>query len=159
MSFFGEKNRTGKDKLPIAFRKDQHNTWTHGLLWRISLREQVPGGCRLQFEQIAHDVHQYRKPSNKDDIMRSSWFCCYSNCDKFNLFVTVFIRFKKKTVATVPKHLLLCCFNLLRVDLIKTFWIWSGKRAADFQVKTGGDVGSFWSYEIPINYPLNMDWC
>ena len=82
----GEKNRTDKDKLPIAVRKDKHNTWTHGLLWRISLRAKVPGGCRLQFEQIARDV-QCRKPSSKDDIMRSTWFCCYSNYDNcFNSF-------------------------------------------------------------------------
>ena len=31
--------------------------------------------------------------------------------------ITVLTRFEKKTVATVPKHLL-CRFNLLRVDLI-----------------------------------------
>ena len=71
VSFFGEKNRTDKDKLPIDVRKDKHNTWTHGLLWRISMRAKVPGGCRLQFEQIARDV-QCRKPSSKDDIMRWS---------------------------------------------------------------------------------------
>ena len=32
VSFFGEKNRTDEDKLPIAVRKEKHNTWTHGLL-------------------------------------------------------------------------------------------------------------------------------
>ena len=31
VSFFGEKNRTDKDKLPIAVRKEKHNTRTHGL--------------------------------------------------------------------------------------------------------------------------------
>ena len=86
VSFFGEKNRTDKDKLPIAVRKEKHNTWTHGLLWSISMPAKVPGGCRLQFEQIARDV-QCRKPSSKDDIMWSTWFCCYSNCDNcFNSF-------------------------------------------------------------------------
>ena len=86
VSFFGEKNRTDKDKLPITVRKEKHNTWTHGLLWSISMPAKVPGGCRLQFEQIARDV-RCRKPSSKDDIKWSTWFCCYSNCNNsFNSF-------------------------------------------------------------------------
>ena len=68
----------------------------------------VPGGCRLQFEQIARDV-QCRKPSSKDGGRLDS--------PVIQTAIIVLTRFEKKTVATVPKHLL-CRFNLLRVDLI-----------------------------------------
>ena len=142
----------------IAVRKEKHNTWTHGLLWSISMHAKVPGGCRLQFKQIARDV-QCRNPSSKDDIMRSSWFYCYSNCDKLDVTVcNCFNSCEKKTVPTVPNHLL-CRFNLLRTDVIlcKIFWIWTGNRPANFQVKTGGEVGKFWTYEVPIISSLNMN--
>ena len=113
ISFFGEKNRTDKDKLPIDVRKDKHNAWTHGLLWRISLCAKVPGGCRLQFEQIARDV-QCRKPSSKDDIMWSTWFCCYSNCD------SCFNSFRKENCMLLPFQSISFArrFNLLRVHLV-----------------------------------------
>ena len=104
-----------KTNSPLPFVKT-NITLGHMDYYGVSPCAKVPGGCRLQFEQIARDV-QCRKPSSKDDIMRWSWFCCYSNCDRFDLFVTVLIRFEKKTVATVPKHLLRC-FNLLRVHFI-----------------------------------------
>ena len=110
----------------------------------------VPGGCRLQVEQIARDV-QCRKPSSKDDIMRSSWFCCYSNCDRFDLFVTVLIRFEKKTVATIPKHLfvVLICYVMLTLSFVKIFSIWTGNRAADFQVYR----------RLPVTVWTNCAWC
>ena len=34
---------------------------------------------------------------------------------------------------------------------VKTFPIWTENRAADFHVKTGGDVGSFWTYEVQLS--------
>ena len=76
VSFFGEKNRTDKDKLPIAVRKEKNNTGTHGLLWSISICAKVPGGSRLQFEQIARDV-QCRKPSSKDGMLEVSGLMRY----------------------------------------------------------------------------------
>ena len=94
-----------KTNSPLPFVKT-NITLGHTDYCEVFPCAKVHGGCRLQVEQIARDV-QCRKPSSKDDIMRSSRFCCYSNCDRFDLFVTVFIRFEKKTVATVPKHLLL----------------------------------------------------
>ena len=44
-------------------------------------------------------------------------------------------------------------------SLVQTFWMWTGNRAADFQVKTGGEVGKFWTYEVRLDsiYSLNMD--
>ena len=118
--------------------RDRHYTWTHGLLWSISMPAKVPGGCRLQFEQIARDV-RCRKPSSKDDIMRSTWFCCYSNCDNcFNAFREENCCYRSK--ASPLSFLFVTCRPY---PLLKPFWIWSGNRAADFQVKTGGDVGKF----------------
>ena len=50
-------------------------TYTPGLLWRNSfnLRAKVHGGCRLTFEEIAHDV-KWRKPSSEENIVRSSYW-------------------------------------------------------------------------------------
>ena len=68
----------------------------------------MPGGGRLQFEQIARDV-QCRKPSSRDGGRLDS--------PVIQTAIIVLTRFEKKTVATVPKHLL-CRFNLLLVDLL-----------------------------------------
>ena len=45
VSFFGEKNRTDKDKLPIAVRKEKHNTWTHRLLSSIPCPQKCPAAA------------------------------------------------------------------------------------------------------------------
>ena len=62
------------------------------------MRAEVPGGGRLQFEQIARDV-QCRKPSSKDGGRLDS--------PVIQTAIIALTRFEKKTVATVPKHLLL----------------------------------------------------
>ena len=83
-------------------------TLGHMDYYDVSPCAKVPGGCRLQFEQIARDV-QCRKPSSKDGGRLDS--------PVIQTAIIVLTRFEKKTVATVPKHLL-CRFNLLRVDLL-----------------------------------------
>ena len=50
----------------------------------------------LYKETVTRKMARYYKPSSKDDMMRSSWFCCYSNCNKLDQFVTFLIRFGKK---------------------------------------------------------------
>ena len=45
VSFFVKKNPTDKDTLPIAVRKEKHNTWTHRLLWSIACPQKCPAAA------------------------------------------------------------------------------------------------------------------
>ena len=152
VSFFGKKNRTDKDKLPFAVRKEKHNTGTHGLLWSISMRAKVPGGCRLQFDQIARDV-QYRMPSSKDDIMRSTWFCCYSNCDNcFNAFREENCCYRSK--ASPLSFLFVTCRPY---PLLKPFGYGQETEQLTFKLKQAGMLENSVDLWGTIIYSLNMD--
>ena len=126
----------------IAVRKEKHNTWTHGLLWSISMHAKVPGGCRLQFKQIARDV-QCRKPSSKDDIMRSSWFYCYSNCDKLDLTVCNCFNFVSKRKLFLPFQLIsfvvLICY-VQTLSFVKSFGYGQETDQLTFKLKQVGKL-------------------
>ena len=64
-----------KTNSPLPFVKT-NITLGHMDYYDVSPCAKVPGGCRLQFEQIARDL-QCRKPSSKDGMLEVSGLMRY----------------------------------------------------------------------------------
>ena len=116
------------------------------------MRAKVPGGCHLQFDQIARDV-QCRMPSSKDDIMRSTWFCYYSNCDNcFNAFREENCCYRSK--ASPLSFLFVTCRPY---PLLKPFGYGQETEQLTFKLKQAGMLENAVDFWGTIIYSLNMD--
>ena len=112
----------------------------------FKLRAKVPGGCRLTFEEIAHDV-EWRKPSSEENIVRSSyWLFLFKLRWVRRIWNFISNSFWKENCWYLSRHRLQLLWSLIFTQTLsyrkQIFEIWSGNQQRPFKFETTKKVRS-----------------